>query len=185
MAERRRGARDARRLSAGDLDALRARALRALAAGRSQSEVAMSLGVSRQALHKWARIGRERGPGALKTGRRGRPKARPLQPWQEARVASTVVLVPPASLGLPFPCWTREAIASLAERLFGLRLSTYMVGSYLRRWGFEVPRSVRYRFERTPAGLLRWLGAEPAGHTSPGPAATADPLRTSASAAGE
>jgi transposase len=153
--------RDARHLSAEDLDVLRASAMRTLAAGRSQKEVAEKLRVSRQALHNWARINREMGPEALKTGRRGRPKSRPLQPWQEARIASAVVLMPPAMTGLSSRGWTRKAIAQLVEHWFGLRLSTYMVGSYLKRWGFDSQRSVRYRFEQTPVRLLECFGGEP------------------------
>ena len=152
--------RDARQLPARERDLLRLSAVRALEAGKSQKEVAGSLGVSRQALHNWIKIKREKGPEALKTGSRGRPRSRPLQPLQEARVVSTIVLMPPAMVGLPFSCWTRKAIAELIERWFGLRLSSYLVGSYLKCWGFDLQRSVRYRFARTPAPLQERLAAE-------------------------
>lgn len=151
---------DYRQLSDGDWDSLRLSAMRALAAGKSKKEVAGSLGVSRQALHNWDRLNREQGPEALKTGRRGRPRTRPLEPRQEARVFSTIILMPPAMVGLPFPCWTRKAIAGLIERWYGLRLSPYLVGSYLKSWGFDRQRSVRYRFAQVPPRLRERLGGD-------------------------
>ena len=110
------GSRDARQLTDEDWDSLRLSAVQALTAGRSKKEVAGILGVSRQALHNWDRLNREKGPEALKTGKRGRPRVRPLQPWQEARILSTIVLMPPVMVGLPFPCWTRTDISQLAEQ---------------------------------------------------------------------
>jgi len=160
--------RDTRKLGVEDRNMLRIRAVRSLEAGRSQKEVAEALHVSRQAVNNWARIIREKGPAALKAGRKGRPKSRPLQPWQEARIASAIVLLPPAMMGLPFRSWTRKAISQLVEQSFGLRLSTYMVGSYLKRWGFEPRRSVRFRFARTSPRLLEWLEEEGQPGTMPG-----------------
>lgn len=149
--------RDARHLSSGALETIRLQAIRMLSAGSSQKEVAKELGVSRQAVYQWARISRERGSSALRADRRGRPRSRPLLPWHEAQILRAVTLFPPTTLDLPFRCWTREAIVKLADRWFGVRLSRWMVGSYLRRWGFTPQRSVRYLFRHTPPRLLQWL----------------------------
>jgi len=149
--------RDARRLSAADQEALRMRGMGMLSAGSSQAEAAKLLGVSRQAVHQWARVSREGGPGALRSRRRGRPRARPLEPWQEEQVLRAIVLFPPAELGLRCRCWTRAAIAQIVERWFGVSLSLWLVGSYLARWGFASHQSARYLFERTHPRLLPWL----------------------------
>ena len=79
-----------------------------------------------------------------------------------------VTLCPPAQLDLPFRCWTREAIVKLADRWFGIRLSRWMVGSYLKRWGFTPQRSVRYLFRHTPPRLLQWLDGVQSPENDPG-----------------
>ena len=155
--------RDARRLPPPDQEALRLRAINLLASGERKTEVAKKLGVSRQSLYCWIRVSREKGSASLKRGRRGRPGSRPLLPWQEARILKNVVLFSPETLNLPYRCWTREAIAHLAERWFGIHLSQFIVGSYLKSWGFGPQRSVRYLFRRTPPRLLLWLGKGAAG----------------------
>lgn len=159
--------RDARHLSPRDQEALRLRAINLLASGERKAEVARKLGVSRQSLYRWSRASREKGSASLKKGRRGRPGSHPLLPWQEARILKNVVLFSPEMLDLPYRCWTREAIAHLSERWFGIRLSQFLVGSYLKRWGFVPRRSVRYLFRNTPERLLLWLGAGTAGPDGP------------------
>jgi hypothetical protein len=42
----------------------------------------------------------------------------------------------PEQLKLPFYLWTREAVALLIKRRFGLQLSVWTVGRYLKRWSF-------------------------------------------------
>jgi transposase len=103
--------------------------------GRKQVEVAEILGVTRQAVGKWIRAYREGGEKALKRKRRGRPKGGSLLPWQAAQIAKAVVDHHPEQLKLPFYLWTRDAVAQLIERSFGIRLSLWTVGRYLARWG--------------------------------------------------
>jgi transposase len=157
-----------RQLPAAAQEKLRLQAIRLLSAGSSQAEAAKELGVSRQAVHQWARISRERGSSALRADRRGRPRSRPLLPWHEVQILRAVTLFPPARLDLPFRCWTREAIVKLADRWFGIRLSRWMVGSYLKRWGFTPQRSVRYLFRHTPPRLLQWLDGVQYPENAPG-----------------
>jgi len=57
-------------------EALRRKAVEDVLAGRKQIDVAMSLGVTRQAVSKWLKAFREGGADALKARKRGRPPGR-------------------------------------------------------------------------------------------------------------
>lgn len=149
--------RDARSLPAIAQEDLRQKAIKAVLDGKKQVEVARIFGVTRQAVGKWVKAYREQGSHALKAQKRGRPKGGSLLPWQAAQIARTIVDRCPDQLKLPFYLWTREAVAQLIERRFGIRLSLWTVGRYLRRWGFTPQKPVRQAFERDPEAVRRWL----------------------------
>lgn len=152
--------RDARSLPSVAQEDLRQRAVRAVVRGKSQTEVAALFGVTRQAVGKWVRAYRADGEAALKAKPKGRPRGGRLKPWQAAQIAKAVVHRHPDQLQLPFYLWTREAVAQLIERRFGMRLSRWTVGRYLQRWGFTPQQPARRAFERNPEQVRRWLEQE-------------------------
>ena len=135
--------RDARSLPSVAQEDIRCRAIKAVLDGTKQVEVAEIFRVTRHAVGKWVKAYRQRGDKALKAKRRGRPKGGSLHPWQAAQIAKTVVDRHPEQLKLPFYLWTREAVAQLIEKRFGIRLSIWTVGRYLARWGFTPQKPVR------------------------------------------
>jgi transposase len=149
--------RDARSLPAVAQQDLRQKAIKAVLDGKKQVEVAKIFGITRQAVGKWVKAYREEGSQALKAKQRGRPRGGSLLPWQAAQIAKTIVDRCPDQLKLPFYLWTREAVAQLIERRFGIRLSLWTVGRYLARWGFTPQKPVRQAFERDPEAVRRWL----------------------------
>jgi len=149
--------RDARSLTCIAQEVIRRKAIRAVVDGRKQVEVAEIFGVTRQALGKWVKAYRQGGDKVLKARRRGRPKGGSLHPWQAAQIAKTVVDRHPEQLKLPFYLWTRQAVAQLIERRFGIRLSIWTAGRYLARWGFTPQKPVRRAFEKNPQAVRRWL----------------------------
>lgn len=152
--------RDARSLPAIAQEDLRQKAIKAVLDGKKQVAVAKILGVTRQAVGRWVKAYREEGSQALRAQKRGRPKGGSLLPWQAAQIARTFVDRCPDQLKLPFYLWTREAVAQSIERRFGIRLSLWTVGRYLRRWGFTPQKPVRRAFERDPEAVRRWLEAD-------------------------
>ena len=139
---------------------LRFKAIKAVLDGKKQVEVAKLFDVTRQAVGKWVKAHREGGTRALKAKPRGRPKGGSLLPWQAAQIAKTIVDRHPEQLKLPYYLWTREAVAQLIERRFGIRLSIWTVGRYLGRWGFTPQKPVRRAFEKNPEQVRRWLEEE-------------------------
>ena len=94
---------------------------------------------------------------ALKAKPKGRPKGGALLPWQAAQIAKAVIDHHPEQLKLPFYLWTREAVAKLIQRKFGLRLSISTAGRYLQRWGFTPQKPARRALEQNPQEVRHWL----------------------------
>ena len=71
---------------------LRRRAVALVGEGRSQSEVAGLLDVSRQSVSEWVRAYRLGGERALAAGRRGRRPGEKtaLAPWQQAQIVKAI-----------------------------------------------------------------------------------------------
>ena len=148
---------DARSLPSIAQEDLRKKAIKTVLDGKKQVEVAKVFGVTRQAVGKWVKAYREGGEKALKAKRRGRPKGGSLLPWQAAQIAKAVIDRYPEQLKLPFYLWTREAVAQLIERRFGIQLSVWTIGRYLMRWGFTPQKPLRRAFEKNPEQVRRWV----------------------------
>ena len=118
--------------------------------GKKQVEAAKLFGVTRRAISKWLKAYRLGGMPALQAKAKGRPKGGSLEPWQAAQIAKTVIDHHPEQLKLPFYLWTREAVADLIKRRFGIKVSLSSAGRYLKRWGFTPQKPVRRALEQNP-----------------------------------
>jgi transposase len=152
--------RDARSLPPTAQEDIRRKAVRAVKAGRSQVEVAELFGVTRHSVGRWIANTRQHGLSALKARKRGRPAEISLEPWQAAWVVKRIVDRTPDQLRLPFYLWTRHAVKELIELEFGIQLSVWTIGRYLRRWGFTPQKPIRKAFEQNPEDVRRWLKEE-------------------------
>ncbi len=149
---------DARRLQPKAQEDLRRRVVAAVRdGGMSQVEAVRTFYVSRSAVHNWLRAVEAGGAAALKARQRG-PKASSRLPGHQA--ATVVRIIEdrcPDQLHLPFALWTREAVGDLIAQRFGIELSVWTVGRYLRKWGFTPQKPLRRAYERDPAAVSRWL----------------------------
>jgi transposase len=138
---------------------LRRRAVALVEEGRSQTEVARLLDVSRQSVNEWVRAYRLRGEAALAAGRRGRRRGEKtaLAPWQQAQIAKAIREKNPDQLQLPGFLWTRALVCELIERRFGVRIGEKTAGRYLRGWGFSPQKPARRALEQNPELVARWL----------------------------
>ena len=150
-------AKDARSLPANAQEDLRRKAVAAVRAGMSQVEAARVFGVTRQAVGRWVGITREKGTRALRAKRRGRPPEIQLSADEAAWVRRQIVSRTPDQLALRFFLWTREAVRDLIEADFGIGLSVWTVGRYLKAWGFTPQKPIRRAFEQNPVEVQRWL----------------------------
>lgn len=153
---------DARSLPPEAQEAMRKKAVEAVEAGRSRTEVGELFGVTRQTVTLWVKAYEEGGEKALESRPRGRPRGAGsrLEPWQKAQVAKALRDKMPDQLKLPFYLWTREAVVALVERRFGIRISKWTAGRYLKRWGFTPQKPIRRAYERKEEAVERWLNEE-------------------------
>jgi transposase len=151
---------DARSLPAAAQEDLRRKAVKAVLDGMTQLEAARVFGVSRTAMNNWVRVHREGGSRALKAGKRGRPAEPRLAAKERREVIRLITAKCPDQLALPFALWTREAVQMLLSMRFGMDVSVWTVGRYLKSWGMTPQKPLRRAFEQDPVAVSRWLKEE-------------------------
>jgi transposase len=148
---------DARQLSPEAQEQLRRRAVEAVRGGMPKAKAASVFGVSRMAIHNWMERVQESGVRGLRSRKRGRPSEPVLQPNEIATTVRLLTSRCPDQLYLPFALWTREAVRQLLDDRFGVQVSVWTVGRYLRCWGFTPQKPLRRAYERDPKAVKRWL----------------------------
>ena len=152
---------DARKLDVATQAHLRQLAVKAVRGGMKQTEASAVYGVSLRAVSKWMGLWRDGGLRALKPGKRGRlVGSGRLGIQQGARIRKLIVGKMPDQLKLPFYLWTREAVAKLIRREYGISMSRTTVGRYLKAWGMSAQKPVRRAYERNDQAIARWLAEE-------------------------
>jgi len=152
--------RDTRTLSPLAQDELRRRVVAAVVGGMRKSEAARVFHVSRSSIDVWMRRYEQEGEAALTSKKRGRPKAPRLKKKQSAKAVRMIRDKCPDQMKLPFALWTREAVCELLEREFGIKVSVWTAGRYLKAWGFTPQKPVRRAYERNPKAVKQWLEVE-------------------------
>jgi transposase len=148
---------DARLLSPEAQESLRHRVMAALKDDMSIAETARTFGVSRQSIYNWCKRVSAQGKRGLKARKRGPRRMSRLAPHEAALTVRTITDRCPDQLKLPYALWTREAVQEFIHRRFGVDVSVWTVGRYLKRWGLTPQKPVRRAFERDPVAVQRWL----------------------------
>lgn len=151
---------DARSLSLDAQAALRRRAVEAVRGGMKKAQAARVFGVTWFSVHKWVESAEQGGLPALRAGKRGRPPEPRLKPHETATTVRLITSRCPDQLMLPFALWTREAVGNLLKQRFGIKVSIWTVGRYLREWGLTPQKPIRRAYERDPKAVTRWLKQE-------------------------
>src|SRR5262245_49919810 len=150
---------DARQLSDEALQVLRLRALRGIALGYSELELADLLGVCHETISRWWTAYRAEGLQALPGGRTGRPlgPGRFLSDEQAERIQARIDFHSPGAVGIPRALWTRRAVRERVRHECGIDLAERTVGLYLRRWGYTSERPARPARHQDPDAVEQWL----------------------------
>lgn len=151
---------DTRCLSPESQATLRRRAVQAVLEGRSHVEVGRVFGIPRQTVDVWMKRYKKEGETMFRVKRRGRPPGGQLNAKQGREICRMIEDRCPDQLKLPGFLWTREAVSELIERKFGVRVSIWTVGRYLKAWGFTPQKPVRRAYEKNPKAVERWLREE-------------------------
>jgi transposase len=122
--------------------------------GWRQRAIAAALGVSEGAVSQWLAQVRRDGPAALKQGPRpGRPPR--LSPAQQAQVP--VLLGQGATaFGFRGDRWTRQRVAEVIRRTFGVRYHPAHISRLLDRWGWSRQKPIRRARQRDEAAIQAW-----------------------------
>ena len=77
----------------------------------TRQEIALLVGVGRNAVGEWIRLWQDGGVSALKVGSSGKPKGSgsTLNNYQQSRISKMLVERVPDQLKIPFALWNREA----------------------------------------------------------------------------
>jgi transposase len=151
---------DARHLSPSAQEALRYRVVNAIKQGMGKSEAARVFSVSRTAVHHWTKVVHEQGSRALQAKKRGRRPCSRLAPHEAATAVRLITQKCPDQLGLPFALWTREGVRQFLEQRYGVSVSVWTVGRYLKRWGLTPQKPLRRAYEQDPKAVKQWLEAD-------------------------
>jgi len=153
---------DTRTLSPAAQEELRRRVVHAVhVQGMKKSHAAKTFKVSRASIDHWLDVFKHGGEGALAAKKRGRKaQGGRLKPRQVKQITSAICGKCPDQLKLPFALWTREAVVQFLKQRFGITVSVWTAGRYLKAWGFSPQRPARRAYEQDPIAVKRWLEEE-------------------------
>lgn len=152
---------DGRKLAPEAQEALRRRVVRAITQeGMRRVDAVRLFGVSRTAIYYWLRAYGKRGESALVARKRGRKARSRLAGHQAATTVRLITDRCPDQLKMRYALWTREAVRELLADRFGVKVSVWTVGRYLKRWGLTPQKPLRRAYEQDPEAVRRWLAEE-------------------------
>lgn len=134
---------------------LRRRVIFQLKKGIRVEDIAEALGVDRSTVFRWQKAYNEGGLPALE-GSKAEGRAPKLQITEVTKLRALILGADPRQLRFEFALWTREMIALLIEREFGVVLSLSSVGRLLRSIGLSPQRPLWRAYQADPEAVQLW-----------------------------
>jgi transposase len=133
-------------------------AIREIKKGKSQSEVARQLGVTRGNVHYWWKEYKEKGASTFKPHcSPGRPQRLDADQKKQLR---EMILDGPLAHGWKTDLWTTTRISNLIKKKFGVSYHPDHVGRILHQLGFSWKKPQRRAAERDEKEIQRWIKEE-------------------------
>jgi len=149
---------DGRNRSASAQAAIREQVVEFLRKKTGTQEQAQEIfGLSSSGVEKIWRKYREGGKRAIWQKKRGVKGGKKINGEQAAQVRRLIKDKLPDQLKLPWGLWTREAVKQLIYDKFGIELSRWQVGRYLKSWGYTPQKPISKAFEQKPEKVKKWL----------------------------
>ena len=126
----------------------------------TQLQAADIFGLSKSGIEKIWRKYKTGGKRGISKKKRGVQGGKKINGKQSAEVRQLIRDKLPDQLKLPFGLWTREAVQQLILVRFGIELSRWQVGRYLKSWGYTPQKPITKAFEQNPERVKEWLGKE-------------------------
>ena len=126
----------------------------------SQQQAADIFGLHVRSVNRmWHRY-RHGGSRAIQAKKRGVQGGKKINGQQAAEVRRLIKDRLPDQLKLSYGLWTREAVQQLVLDRYGIELSRWQVGRYLKSWGYTPQKPIRKAFEQKPEQVKQWLEQE-------------------------
>lgn len=126
----------------------------------TQKQTALIFGISERSVRRIYFQYKTGGIRALHNKKRGVQGGKKINGKQSAEVRRLVKDKLPDQLKLPYGLWTREAVQQLILNRFGIALSRWQVGRYLKAWGYTPQKPISKAFEQKPEKVKQWLEKE-------------------------
>lgn len=123
----------------------------------TQKQASIVFGLSIDGVHKiWKRY-RQGGVSKIAKRKRGVRGGKKINGIQAAEVRRLIRDRLPDQLKLPYGLWTREAVGQLIVNKYGIELSRWQIGRYLKAWGYTPQKPISKAFEQNPENVKKWL----------------------------
>ncbi|MEO6902850.1 MAG: IS630 family transposase [Bacteroidia bacterium] len=126
----------------------------------TQENAAKVFGLSLSAVKQIWRKYKDGGLRSIEEKKRGVRGGKKINGIQSAEVRRLVKDKMPDQLKLSFGLWTREAVQALILDKYGIVLSRWQVGRYLKAWGYTPQKPIAKAFEQNPKRVQHWLDKE-------------------------
>ena len=122
--------------------------------GWKQQAIADVLGVTQGAVSQWLARAKEHGAEALR--RRKAPGAKPRLTSEQKAQIPELLKQGPEAFGFRGDVWTRERVATVIRREFGVSYHPVHVGRILKALGWTRQKPVRRARQRDEEAIERW-----------------------------
>ncbi len=126
----------------------------------TQKQASIVFGITEPGVNKIWAIYKQGGKRALRSKKRGVQGGNKLKKDQAYQIRQLIKDKLPDQLKLPFGLWTREAVQQLIAIKYGVELSRWQVGRYLKKWGYTPQKPIKKAFEQKPEKVQKWLEDE-------------------------
>lgn len=145
-----------KKLSREAQDAIRMQAVQAIERnGMPINDAALLFQIHRGTLSRWLSAKRSKGTDALRT-KTAPGKERKLSIAQEHRIFQVMRKKTPEDFGLDVALWTRECVAKVIKKKFGVGLSLPSITRLLARLEITFKKPTRQASERDPKAVMKW-----------------------------
>lgn len=126
----------------------------------TQNQALEIFGLSQSGVEKIWRKYKTQGKRGIIEKKRGVQGGKKINGKQSAEVRRLIKDKLPDQLKLSFGLWTREAVQQLILDRYGIELSRWQVGRYLKSWGYTPQKPISKAFEQKPEKVKEWLDKE-------------------------
>jgi transposase len=126
----------------------------------TQKQAAEIFAITERTVNKIWNKYKAAGKRGLYSRKRGVKQGKKITGQQAAEVRRLIKDKLPDQLKLSFGLWTREAVQQLIFERYGIELSRWQVGRYLKSWGYTPQKPIRKAFEQKPEQVKQWLEKE-------------------------